>query len=105
MKKSWGIKLLSCFFALGFAFLIVLFGAVVAPPRYTAQSMLAIDWSLLPICLSDLSKEEVPKIRSETLASLRHVDLNQFASQFCFRNGMPNASTSLSAAESKRDVE
>ena len=85
--------MLSCFFALGFAFLIVLFGAVVAPPRYTAQNSFTIDWGLLPMSLQlHKSKEEIAKIRSDTIKLITHPDMNRVARQICILHGIPDAS-------------
>jgi hypothetical protein len=103
MKRSWGIKLLSWFFALGFAFLIVILGAAVAPPRYTAQNSFTIDWGLLPMSLQlHKSKEEIAKIRSETIGIITRPDMNRVASQICALHGIPNSSAPLLANKLSR---
>lgn len=103
MKRNLALKLLSLFLALGFAFIIVLFGAAVAPPRYTVQTSFRIDWGLLPMSLQlHKSKEEIAKIRSDTIALITRPDMNRVASQICFLHGIPDSSAPFLARKLSR---
>jgi hypothetical protein len=103
VKRNWWLKLLALFLSLIVAFIIVLFGAAVAPPRYTVQASFRIDWGLLPMSLQlHKSKEEIAKIRSDTIALITRPDMNRVAGQICFLHGIPDSSAPFLARKLSR---
>jgi len=103
VKRNWGLKLLALFLSLVVAFLVVLFGAAVAPPRYTAQNVFSINWGFLPMSLQlHKSKEEIAKIRTDTISIITRPDMNRVASQICFLHGIPDSSAPFLARKLNR---
>ena len=75
-------------FAIGTALFIILVGALLVPPRYTAQATFSVNWGQMSVDPKDQNQQKARQEFDSALSNLKFS--NEFITQLCAACNIPN---------------